>query len=400
LMIAAVVALIVAGLTAVLVSRVLLDESDNVAEEPAPTATAEPEIEAPTATAPITPLAVPSSVAPAFDPAAAADAAQQVLVRVEAYSCKGAEVATGVLLESGTVVTTDQVLLSPWRIDVTVAGQTFEAEPETSDASIGLSTLAIIDDVSDLATLPVGAFVAGDQVGFVGIDGSAEVLTTLSPSNEEEPAIAEIIGTGSGNPVEPADAVVSSDGKLLGIASVGDGVIRVVAPDQLKSIDSLSSPDWGCATDLRDLAPGDTEAVVSPAIAELLTMQQLSDAYADERWADVRRLEPAKTTLTDQQFVNGWRPLRQGFVYPVERSVDTSGDAQWRIALIGHETWNGTDLTTLFCLTWTVDAISARVTQSSDDAVAIYGPRVGQEQRTGFADPAALRGLINSTCPN
>ena len=86
------------------------------------------------------------------------------------------------------------------------------------------------------------------------------------------------------------------------------------------------------------MAPGAAASAESPAIAELLTMQALSNAFADERWDQVRVLEPGKADETDETFAQGWRPLRRGFVYPVARSLDPDGTARWRLGLIGHET--------------------------------------------------------------
>jgi len=133
-------------------------------------------------------------------------------------------------------------------------------------------------------------------------------------------------------------------------------------------------------------------------MSELLTMQQLSDAYANEQWTLVRQLEPGKAALDDANFVEGWRPLRQGFVYPVERSV-VNGLSRWRIGLIGHETWNGNDLTTLFCVTWTVDPVSGAVVQTNKDNVTVHGSQPGQQQRPGFVDPSELRLSILDSCP-
>ena len=60
---------------------------------------------------------------------------------------------------------------------------------------------------------------------------------------------------------------------------------------------------------------------------------------------------------------------------------------------------DGTDVTTLFCVTWTVDPTSSTVTQTNEDSVTVYGPQPGQPQRQGFVDPAELRVLIEQNCP-
>ena len=48
-------------------------------------------------------------------------------------------------------------------------------------------------------------------------------------------------------------------------------------------------------------------------MSELLTMQQLSDAYANEQWALVRQFEPGKAALADANFVEGMAAVAPGF---------------------------------------------------------------------------------------
>lgn len=407
LMIGAVVAVLIAAIGGALAAAYLLDgtegaEGSDTTPEASTSAT-------PTVAATVTPSATSTPVEtgdgdsppPEFDVAAASLAARRGLVRVEAFSCTGVELSTGVLLADGRIVTADDVLFSPWRIDVTAGSETYQAEPLTANVATGLGLIERSGPPSAPSTDPeVAEVVMGDQVAFVGLDGRPAVATVNAAVIAGEPIQVEVIDDGSGNAVEPADVVVTSNGELVGVASVDAGRIEVIPVAQFASLSSLVSPDWGCPSLRRDIDPANSESAVSPAIAELLSMQQLSNAYANEQWPLVRQVEPSKQTYTDEQFINGWRPLRQGFVFPIDRQIDADdGDARWRIALIGHETWNGTDLTTLFCLTWKVDPVSLQVLQLSEDAVAIYGPQPDQPQRTGFVDPAALRTLINENCP-
>ena len=46
-----------------------------------------------------------------------------------------------------------------------------------------------------------------------------------------------------------------------------------------------------------------------------------------------------------------------------------------------------------------LDPVSGRVTQTNEDNVLIYGSQAGQQQQTGFVDPADLRPLIEQNCP-
>ena len=235
-------------------------------------------------------------------------------------------------------------------------------------------------------------------MAIVGIDGRPALATIVSNPDDESLLQAQVVNPGTGNAIESVDIIVTGTGDVVGVARVTPGQIDVITPDLMRGDDeNVVFPSFACPTLLRDLGPGDAESAVSPAIAELLTMQELRNAYAAEQWELVRVLEPDTASLSDADFVKDWRPLRQGYVYPVDRSVD--GDlAYWRIGLIGHETWNGNDLTTLFCVTWTVDMVSGAVFQTNEDNAMVYGSQAGQEQKSGFVDPSELRGLIGQNC--
>ena len=390
---AAVIAVLLAAIGGAVVAALLLDRSETVSEVE-PTVTATP---AETASPAVTPSPTgPTTVPDSFDLVAASAAAGQALVRVEAFSCTGAEVATGVILNDGIIVTDESVLKSPWYIDVSTDARTLNADPQTSNSLERLAFITV-DDASSFQVLSGVEVTEGDQVAIVGIDGRPALATIVASDDDDTTLLAEVVNAGAGNAIESVDVIVTDSGGLVGVASVSAGRIEVVTPDRFQSDDNLGPPAYACPSLRRDLGPNDAESAVSPAIAELLTMQQLSNAYANERWALVRQIEPLKATLNDQDFVNGWRPLRQGFIYPVQRNID-AGLSRWRIGLIGHETWNGNDLTTLFCVTWTVDPVSGAVAQTNEDNVLVFGSQAGQEQQPGFVDPAELRGLIDANC--
>ena len=148
-----------------------------------------------------------------------------------------------------------------------------------------------------------------------------------------------------------------------------------------------------------DLSSGESESAVAPAIAELLALQQLSDAYAAERWSLVRILEPAKIDFSDADFALNWRALQQGFVYPVDRTIDDDGDAEWRIGLIGHETWGSVELTTVLCLTWRIDPVSGAIVQTLQDTVTVHGVQNQSTQLRGTVDAGSFRTVVTQNCP-
>lgn len=374
----------------------LLGDRDDTAEEQArPTAVFEPTPRPTSNTAGAEPTAVPPTPEPRqFDLVTAGQLADQVLVRIEAFSCTGAEVATGVVLADGVIVTDDKVLTSPWHIEVSQGSTVLSAEPQSMATDQGLSFVRV-DNPNAFEPL-LGNMVENDeQVAIVGIDGRPALATVIDDGTE---VLAEVVNAGSGNAIEPVDVVITNGGRLAGVTNVSPGRIEIVTAEQLLNLPGQTAPEFGCPSLRRALSPEDVESAVAPEIRDLLTLQLLSDSYANEEWERVRSLEPDKRGYSDAAFVDGWRPLRQGFVYPVGHRV-VNGLAEWRIGLIGHETWNGNDITTLFCVTWSVERSSGDVTQTNQDNLVIFGPRADQEQLNGFVDPGELRALIETNCP-
>ena len=400
-MIASILAVVMAAAVGVALGFFLVGRSDTTSD---PTVTSTPvEVDSavpqtPGSGGPTNSPGSTTAVAEPFDLVAAASVAKQALVRIEAFSCAGAHVSTGVVLNDGIIVTLERVLAAPWLVQVIAGGKTFSATPQPSDAAAGLAFITV-DDADAFDVLDGAQVAPGAQVAIVGIDGRPALASIVVDPNDADLLQAQVVNAGAGNAIEPVDIIVTDSGGLVGVAQVGSGEIDVLTPDRIQGNGSLVVPDYACRTPLRrDLNPPDAESAVSPSMSELLTMQQLSDAYANEQWTLVRQLEPGKAALDDANFVEGWRPLRQGFVYPVERSV-VNGLSRWRIGLIGHETWNGNDLTTLFCVTWTVDPVSGAVVQTNKDNVTVHGSQPGQQQRPGFVDPSELRLSILDSCP-
>gem|GEM_PF-1010612 len=338
-----------------------------------------------------TAITVPSGAAAVFDESAASEFARQAVVRVESFSCAGAEISTGVRLGEEQVVVSADVLATPWQIEVTTREGSATATPSESSTLAGMALLAM-DDPSLGEPLPLATATTGDAVAFVGRDG--------------RPAFARITGDADGmlsvelddgvdEPVEPFDAVIGADG-LVGVAVVSEGSIEVATVAELQAGTAATAPVWGCESPFRSLT--NPESAVAPHIEELLTLQQLSNAYANDQWPVVRAMEPARRTMTDAQFIVGWRPLQRGYVYPVSRTTESEGVVSWRLGLIGHETWNSSDLTTLFCVTWELTSSTGSITQIQEDAITIFGSLPGTARQSGFVDPAELRPTIEERC--
>lgn len=388
----ALAALVLVGAGAVVAAVLVRDDKGDIASD---IETIEPTV-APL----ITPTAVPvaTSTPTAFQPAAAISSARSSRMRIEAYSCAGVNIETGVLIDDGTVATTADVLESPWYVDVSLRGKVGHVEVMTGEVAAGFGLLVLEDETVFEAERTV-AVSDGERVAIVNRDGRASIASITAPAEATGLFEVDLAEGGDLDAISAVDAVMAESGALVGVVQRRGDTIEVLEPSDLR-VGQPADLDFDCSPTFdRELGPGDVESVVSPAIGELLTMQQLNNAYAAGQWPQVRQFEPAKRVYTDQQFQDGWNGLRQGFVYPVNREQDSDGLSRWRIGLIGYETWNNRDITTLFCLTWTVDPVSGAVVQTNEDNVLIYGSQAGQDQRAGFIRPAALRPLILEQCP-
>ena len=370
----------------------LSDESPVAVADPAPPPTPEREVEP---SVPPTPApGDPTSVPIVFDADAARAAAESAVVVVEGFSCTGAETAPGVLLDDGRVLTDAEILRSPWFVAVTLGDESVDAVPDTMDLNRSLGLVQPAPGV--LPSSRHGTVAAGDRILFVeDPDTSFEADVVV----DERDRLAADLPLAEATRIDHATAAFRDTGELVAVAIEGEDEVGVLPIDGFEDRWNRTPPRFECPSLVRDLGGEDAEEAIHPHIRELLYLQRLSDALASEDWQAVRRYEPGKAGLADEQFVEGWGPLRQGFVYPVSRGPLGPTAASWRIGLIGHETWSGADLTTLFCVTWEVDRSSGEVVQTNRDTVRVYGSQPGQPQRDGFVDPADLRDLIDANCP-
>jgi len=345
------------------------------------------------------PTAEPTEVsmpAAPFAVDAAAQAARQALVRVEGFSCAGVQVATGIVLADGLIVTEPEVLESPWRIDISLRGQVVPATPMGIDPELGLGFVAV-EDAGAFGTLPSARVRPGDQVGLVGIDGEPVVANVVAPPPGKLLLRAEVAETAGASSAESGDLVVTDEGGLIGVARVSDDMIEIIPPTSFAGEDAQIPANFACESSRRDLQANDAESAVAPAIFELLSMQQLNNAYAGDGWNAVRRIEPATAVYSDEDFVRLWGPLRRRFVYPLDRQVE-SGVSTWRVGVIGHGTWAGVDLTTVQCMTWQINTVSGAIAQTNRDGRVLYSSSAGGNRLPGFVDPGDLLAEIDREC--
>lgn len=342
------------------------------------------------------PVVIPSDPAaePISEPAASpaeigVDVAE---IQIEAYSCGGVERSKGVLAGRDLVLTSQTIGERPWHVAAIVDGVSIPATVVSFDDTLNLASVQL-DDVDDQAASPrLGRAVDGAIVHVRGPDGTlVEGLLVELPDGK--------FGLNSpASTLETGSAVVNSSGSLV-------GVVNVASPPQLVPVVGDVVQGWvptaadGTCTD-RGAAMGTAEVdqVSSPHLRELLQLQQLSEALAAEDWQAVREIEPAKSNLTDEAFENGWSPLEQSFLYPVERDEIDAKQVRWRLGLIGHERWDDEELTTLFCVWWQVDPETGIVIQTNENTERVFGSQAGERRRLGWVDPGSLLGEVANNC--
>ncbi len=328
-----------------------------------------------------------------FNRVAALESVAETLVDVEGFSCTGAQRSVGVLLDDGTVLTDAEILRSPWYVSVTHQGVSYTAIPETMDLNRRLGLVDVSGNALPTSTL--GAIEPGDTILLA--ESSAQVWEAPVATNAAQKLVADL-PLSDALRVDHAVPGFDAEGTLVAIALEADDELGLMSATDIFEGWNNAPPRTSCPSLVRDLDGGDAAQAASPEIQELLLLQGLSDALANEDWDTVRTREPGKATLTDDQFVAGWRPLRQGFVYPVSRTALDADRSLWRLGLIGHETWNGTDLTTLFCVSWEVDRSTSEIVQTNRNTIRLFGSQPGETQRAGFEDPSNLIGRIDETC--
>ena len=189
-MIASILAVVMAAAVGVALGFFLVGRSDTTSD---PTVTSTPvEVDSavpqtPGSGGPTNSPGSTTAVAEPFDLVAAASVAKQALVRIEAFSCAGAHVSTGVVLNDGIIVTLERVLAAPWLVQVIAGGKTFSATPQPSDAAAGLAFITV-DDADAFDVLDGAQVAPGAQVAIVGIDGRPALASIIVDPDDDEPA--------------------------------------------------------------------------------------------------------------------------------------------------------------------------------------------------------------------
>lgn len=314
-------------------------------------------------------------------------------VEIEAFSCGGVEQSRGVLVGRNLVLAGESVGYRPWHIDIDLgADGSAPARVVSLDEQLDLASLRITGGAEDLAAPTIGRAIA-DATVYARDTGGEVVASSLEAMPD---------GTFGLEPertrLDTGSAIVNSAGSLVGVmASASPPRVVPVVGTAIEGWQP-SPADLSCLDRSDALGADSLDRVRSPRLRELLQLQRLSEAYAAEDWELVREIEPGKSSLDDDAFASGWRPLERSYLFPVLRDEISPSRVLWRLGLVGHERWGGEDLTTLFCVWWEVDPATGLTIQTNKDTVRVYGSQDGEPKRSDWVDPGDLLGEIRSEC--
>lgn len=122
--------------------------------------------------------------------------------------------------------------------------------------------------------------------------------------------------------------------------------------------------------------------------------QQLADALALDDWNSARRLEPRRSALSDQQFVDGYTGLDRASLMLVDARAEGAG---YRLLVVSVANEKDGSRTSLYCLEWSVDPLAGTVQQQAGAVGLVQRVDVAVSPEGVRNDPG-LDGAVRSTC--
>jgi hypothetical protein len=133
--------------------------------------------------------------------------------------------------------------------------------------------------------------------------------------------------------------------------------------------------------------PGVGVGAGADVLASVDIATQLARAYADGDWVTVRRLNPTRASSSDSALSANYGDLEAS----VPVWVSGGGGVPLRLGLVAHQTQGGSQVTTIYCVTWSVDSVSSTVYEDGSRSRTL-------RSTSGWVDPNALVGEIQSSC--
>lgn len=133
--------------------------------------------------------------------------------------------------------------------------------------------------------------------------------------------------------------------------------------------------------------PGLSSGASADTVASMDIATQLARAYAAGDWATVRRLNPSRVSRSDSNLASAYGDLDAST--PVW--VSGGGSVPLRLGLVAHQTRGGSQLTTIYCVRWSVDLASSTVYEDGSRSETL-------RSTSGWVDPVLLVTEIQSQC--
>ena len=188
----------------------------------------------------------------------------------------------------------------------------------------------------------------------------------------------------------------TADGGITTVATMARGasssttqgsVVRTPAPSSDTSTATVPQTAVTAPPTTAPAFPGLAAGASSDTVASMATATQLAGAYADGDWTTVRRLNPSRASRSDSELASAYGDLDAST--PVW--VAGGGAVPLRLGLVAHQTRSGSQLTTIYCVSWSVDVPSATVYEDGSRADTL-------RSTSGWVDPASLVVDIQSRC--
>lgn len=157
-------------------------------------------------------------------------------------------------------------------------------------------------------------------------------------------------------------------------------------PDEQVQPDATSAPPTTSPP-----RPSTTTTTEPPVPAAVRTAQRLATALAASDWQTARSMQPDRAGTSDASFASSYGDLVASTVVPADPVSIGTSQQTLGLGLVAHQIDdNGSQVTTVYCVIWTVDPAAQTVFQQdgSFDLPVV----------SGHVDPESQRSTIEATC--
>jgi len=311
----------------------------------------------------VQPTAVPATATPAptaapvlVNPAIAEGSAGFRRVNVDMFACRHVVATEATRVGDGVLLFHDTPDVPPWWIELSQSDR-----GRWSHRRVLGVDLAVLNTVGQVE-LSEALVAIGDEVVVVSPNGASSIALVIAFTSDG-------IQLTQPTAPPPGSIALTESGGLIGPVGFAKGaavIIDRVGPQSGTAVvTECGAPPVGSTTS------AGWQGVKAASTKGLLTMQRLSDAFSSSDWVTARSIDRARAGYSDSQMFEGWGALNESVILPFELLRETGNVQRWRLGLLGHETWRGSRVSTLFCVTWEVNVATGNVVQLPSESEAI-----------------------------